>query len=136
MVGAQCQAVVGFVVSADAEGDEVGGFDEGKAIVQFHAEAARGAGVIVNFENGLAEGAVSAGRNSSFKACFLEAGEAPPAMAASASRCSGKYRATRASRSWCREWGSVRSPLHRCRRSGRESHGGFHGRRREALPGS
>jgi len=60
VVGAEGQAVVRFVVAALAERDDVGCFHEREVVGDFHADAAGGAAVIIDFENGVAKRAVPA----------------------------------------------------------------------------
>jgi hypothetical protein len=62
VVRAEGQAVVGFVIAADAEGNDVGSLHQGQVVADFHADAAGGAAVIVDLQNGMAEGAVSTWR--------------------------------------------------------------------------
>jgi len=59
MVGAQCEPVVWLVVTSHIERNQVRGFHQRKSVVQSHPKAASGAGIIVNFENALAERAAS-----------------------------------------------------------------------------
>ena len=51
----------------------MGGVHEGETILEFYAQPARGARVIVQFENGTPKGAVSTGRFLS-QGCFLRGG--------------------------------------------------------------
>ena len=60
MVWAQGQPIVRSIISTYSEGDDVGGLDQEVFIVDFNADAASGAAVIVDFKDGVAKGAVPA----------------------------------------------------------------------------
>jgi hypothetical protein len=59
VVRAKCKTVVRFVIVTDTERDDVSRFDQGEFLVEFDADAASRAPVIVDFEDCMSERTVS-----------------------------------------------------------------------------